>query len=135
MLIACALGCGVRTSTPNPESGSKPTVRTYYIAADEVEWDYAPSGMDQISGKPFNAMENIYLQRGPHRIGRVYHKAIFREYTDGSFKTIKTRPAREQYLGILGPILHAEVGDTIRVVFRNNATRPYSMHPHGVLYK
>ena len=27
------------------------------------------------------------------------------------------------------------VGDTIRVVFRNNGHRPYSMHPHGVFYE
>ena len=27
------------------------------------------------------------------------------------------------------------VGDTIRVVFRNNGDRPYSVHPHGVFYE
>ena len=26
------------------------------------------------------------------------------------------------------------MGDTLRIVFRNNGDRPYSMHPHGVLY-
>ena len=30
--------------------------------------------------------------------------------------------------------MRAEVGDTIRILFKNNATRPYSMHPHGVFY-
>ncbi len=25
---------------------------TYYVAAEEVIWNYAPSGMDRISGKP-----------------------------------------------------------------------------------
>jgi FtsP/CotA-like multicopper oxidase with cupredoxin domain len=30
--------------------------------------------------------------------------------------------------------LRGEVGDTIRVVFKNNATHPYSLHPHGVFY-
>jgi manganese oxidase len=34
----------------------------------------------------------------------------------------------------MGPILRAEVGDTIKVVFKNNATHPFSMHPHGVVY-
>ena len=38
------------------------------------------------------------------------------------------------HLGILGPVLPAEVGDTIKVVFKNNASRPYSIHPHGVFY-
>ena len=46
-----------------------------------------------------------------------------------------TRSADEQYLRILGPVLYGEVGDTIKIVFKNNASRPYSMHPHGVLYQ
>jgi len=52
---------------------------------------------------------------------------VYREYTDGSFTTLKPRPPEERYLGMLGPILRGEVGDTIRVVFKNNASRPYSM--------
>jgi len=31
-----------------------------------------------------------------------------------------------------GPILRAEVGEMIQVVFKNNAKRPYSVHAHGV---
>jgi len=46
-----------------------------------------------------------------------------------------TRSADEQYLRILGPVLYGEVGDTIKIVFKNNASRPYNMHPHGVLYQ
>lgn len=33
-----------------------------------------------------------------------------------------------------GPVLRAEEKDTIRVVFKNKATRPYSIQPHGVQY-
>lgn len=109
-------------------------VRTYYIAADEVRWNYTPSGANVMMGMPYTALQRVYTQRTPHRIGHIYWKAIYREYADGSFRTLKPRPANQRYLGILGPIIHAEVGDTIQVVFRNNATRPYSMHPHGVLY-
>jgi FtsP/CotA-like multicopper oxidase with cupredoxin domain len=65
----------------------------------------------------------------------VYKKAIYREYLDDSFSSLKTRGPEEQYLGILGPILRGEVGDTIKVVFKNNGVHPYSMHPHGVLYE
>lgn len=32
-----------------------------------------------------------------------------------------------------GPFLAAEVGEILNVVFKNNATRPYSIHAHGVL--
>jgi FtsP/CotA-like multicopper oxidase with cupredoxin domain len=36
---------------------------------------------------------------------------------------------------LLGPILRAEVGDTIKVVFKNNTDFPASMHPHGLFYE
>jgi manganese oxidase len=109
--------------------------RTYYIAADEVQWDYAPSGRDEAMGMPFDDIAKGYTEPSANHIGRVYKKAIYREYTDATFTTLKPRPPQDAYLGIVGPILHAEVGDTIKVVFKNNATHPYSMHPHGVLYE
>jgi manganese oxidase len=64
-----------------------------------------------------------------------FNGAAYREYTDATFTTIKPRAAQDAYLGIVGPILYAEVGDTIKVVFKNNATHPYGMHPHGVRYE
>lgn len=109
-------------------------VRNYYVAADEVDWDYAPSGINQYTGKPFEGYAKTFVEKGPHRIGKVYRKVAYQEYTDDTFKQLKTRPADDAYMGILGPSLYGEVGDTIRVVFKNNASRPYSMHPHGVFY-
>jgi manganese oxidase len=110
------------------------TVRTYYIAADEVTWNYAPTGIDQVSGQPFSAMQRPYAAHDSDHIGNLYRKAIYREYTDATFQTLKPRSADDAYLGILGPIIHAEVGDEIKVVFKNQASRPYSIHPHGVFY-
>jgi len=109
-------------------------IRTYYIAADEVLWNYAPLGRDEMMGKPFNALQRPYAVRDRHHIGSKYWKAVYREYTDATFRHLKPRQANQQYLGILGPIIHAEVGDTLKVVFRNKASRPYSIHPHGVFY-
>ena len=109
--------------------------RTYYVAADEVQWDYAPSGRDEAMGMEFDEVGKAFTESGPHRIGHVYKKAIYREYTDATFSTLKQRAPEEQYLGLLGPILRGAVGDTIKVVFKNNASHPYSMHPHGVLYQ
>jgi hephaestin len=86
-------------------------------------------------GRPFDDLEKNYMESGPHKIGRVYKKAVYHEYTDARFARIKPRSADEQYLGLLGPILRAEVGDTIKVFFKNKASRPYSMHPHGMLYQ
>ncbi len=129
--------CGIsltsaRARRKGPAASSR--VHTYYVAADEVEWDYAPSGLDQMTGKPFEGIARSFTERGPHRIGTVYRKAVYREYTDASFTKLKPRPPEWEHLGALGPLLRAEVGDTIQVVFKNNATRPYSMHPHGVFY-
>jgi FtsP/CotA-like multicopper oxidase with cupredoxin domain len=110
-------------------------VRTYYIAADEVDWDYAPGGVNKMMGMKFDGYSKVFTERGPHRIGSVYRKALYREYTDDSFTRLKPRAPEWEHTGILGPILRAEVGDTIRILFKNNATRPYSMHPHGVFYR
>ena len=108
--------------------------RTYFIAADEVSWDYAPSGINQITGQPFDEVANVYVQNGPEQIGKVYFKAQYREYTDSSFTTRKPTSPEWEHLGILGPVIHAEVGDTIEVVFKNNVRFPVSVHPHGVFY-
>lgn len=109
--------------------------RVYYVAADEINWNYAPSGRNEAMGRPFDELEKGYAEPGPQHIGGIYKKAVYREYTDETFETLKKRDAEDQYLGILGPILRAEVGDTIKIVFKNNATHPFSMHPHGVLYQ
>lgn len=130
-VVSVALAIGVATS---PASAQPPQTHTYYVAADEVEWNYAPSGINQVSVKPFTHMEKIYTERGPHRIGLVYRKAVYHEYTDATFTKLKPPSPQWEHLGILGPVLRAEVGDTIKVVFRNNGTHPYSMHPHGVFY-
>lgn len=138
LIVSGALALSVRPAGAQSRAeravgGGK--VRTYYVAADELDWNYAPSGMDQMTGKPFEGMAKFFMEHGPQRIGHIYKKAVYREYTDATFTHLKPRPPEEQYLGILGPILRAEVGDTIKVVFKNNGTHPYSMHPHGVFYE
>ncbi len=108
--------------------------RVYFIAADEVEWNYAPGDVDLIKGEPYGDKASVFIERGPDRIGRIYRKAVYREYTDATFTTRKPIEPQWQHLGILGPVIRAEVGDTIRVVFRNNTHLPQSVHAHGVLY-
>ena len=116
-------------------------LRTYYIAADQVLWDYAPDGTNDITGKPFTADEQVFTQQGPNRIGHRYWKSLYRGYTDATFShripapscPVTTRVCDDS-LGMLGPVIRATVGDTIRVVFRNNTPYPASIHPHGVFY-
>ncbi len=125
----------VAFSSPNVVEKSDSKTRVYYIAADEVDWNYAPSGMDVTTGRPFDDMANVFVKHGDDRVGSTYIKAVYHEYTDDTFMTIKTRPPEWEHLGLLGPVIRAEVGDTIKVVFKNNARFPHSIHPHGVLYK
>ena len=110
-------------------------VRTYYIAADPVVWNYTPDGTNRITGKPFGEEESIWTVRGKYTIGTEYKKALYRAYTDDTFTKLKERPAEWAHLGFLGPLIRAEVGDTIRVVFKNNVHFATSVHPHGVFYE
>ena len=77
----------------------------------------------------FGEPEAVWVESGPHRIVKVYKKALYQEYTDESFTTLKPRPPEWEHLGILGPLLRAEVGDTIRIVYRNNVQFPTGLHP------
>lgn len=120
-------GCAQQGAQPT-NSSSK--VRIYYIAADEVSWDYTPNGRG-LTGTPHSEGSDEDASGATHR---VYRKAIFREYTDATFKTLKPRPPEWEHLGILGPLLRAEVSDTIEVHFHNNTKLTCSMHPHGLMY-
>ncbi|KAM6985179.1 hephaestin [Aplochiton taeniatus] len=108
--------------------------KVYYVGIIEKNWDYAPSGKDVTTGKDIDddGHASVFLKREPHRIGRVYKKALFREYTDASYTAQAPRPS---WLGLLGPVLRAEVDDVIIVHLKNFASRNYSMHPHGVFYE
>uniref|UniRef100_A0A8C7JN55 ferroxidase n=1 Tax=Oncorhynchus kisutch TaxID=8019 RepID=A0A8C7JN55_ONCKI len=108
-------------------------VREYFIAAEEVLWDYAPSQVNHGTGKPLNTDGSV-TSLGNDRIGGKYKKVQYKEYTDNTFTVQKERTPEELHLGILGPVIRAEEEDTIKVVFKNKASRPFSMQPHGVQY-
>ncbi|KAJ3085469.1 hypothetical protein HK102_014137, partial [Quaeritorhiza haematococci] len=122
---ACSLAKGVAGATTC-------TVRTYYVAAEEVEWDYAPSGFDHFKGTTLKESEAFtWTVRYTNRIGSIYKKALYFEYTDESFTNKKEKP---EHLGMLGPTIRAEVGEVVKVVFKNKASLPYGIHSHGVRY-
>lgn len=110
-------------------------VRQYYIAAEEILWNYAPSGTDTITNQNLTEPESaseVFFEQGATRIGGSYKKLVYREYTDASFTKKKERGPKEEHLGILGPLIWAEVGDTIRVTFFNKANHPLSIEPVGL---
>jgi FtsP/CotA-like multicopper oxidase with cupredoxin domain len=133
MVYTCALAILV-----TQDSAIASITRTYYIAAEEVLWDYAPSyPLDMMTGKEFNEQQKVFVEgNGVDRIGRKYYKARFVEYTDDTFTQIRPRPPEWEHLGILGPVIRANVGDTIKVIFKNKLVDAVaSLHPHGVFYR
>ena len=133
---ATAVSPGTSPAVSPPVSGavSGGKERTYYVAADPVTWDYAPAGRNEITGEPFDDDAGVFVKAGADRIGSKYAKCLYRGYTDASFGSPAQRPESENYLGMLGPVLRAEVGDKITVVFKNNCSIDTSIHTHGVKY-
>ena len=134
VLVGGAMGERVWAQRGARQPQTAGATRTYYVAADEVDWNYAPADHDHMTGKPYDERARYYTEKGPERIGPIYRKAVYREYTDASFTTLKPRPAAWEHLGVLGPVIRGEVGDTIKVVFKNNARFSFSVHAHGVKY-
>lgn len=96
--------------------------RHYYIAAEDVTWDYAPSGRDLLAGRSIPQPWGLRTQ---------WAKTRYIEYTDSTFSVRKPQP---QWLGILGPVIRAEVGDQVQVEFLNRTKGMHSIHPHGLRY-
>uniref|UniRef100_A0A8C4WDV5 Plastocyanin-like domain-containing protein n=1 Tax=Gopherus evgoodei TaxID=1825980 RepID=A0A8C4WDV5_9SAUR len=99
----------------------------YFIAAEEITWDYAPEIPETIDRQ----YKSQYLDNFSNLIGKKYKKAVFRQYADSNFNKRLETP-RPKEMGILGPVIRAQVKDTIKIVFKNMASRPYSIYLHGV---
>lgn len=99
--------------------------RTYYVAADDVIWNQLPAGRNMEGPQRLP-------QLPPLSLGWKFHLLVYRGYTDGTFRTPATRPANQRYLGLMGPLMRAEVGDTIIVVFKNNTHYAVNIQPHGL---
>jgi len=94
-----------------------------WVAAVPVTWNVVPNGHDAIGHMEFEPAET------------TFRTVVYREYTRDFAKPI---PNAAGDRGIQGPLIHARVGDTILVHFRNLDTtfnRPHSMHFHGVHYR
>lgn len=132
--LAAIAACGAGIDHDSMGGGSGGADRVYYIAADPVAWNYAPDGKNEVTGEAFGDDENVFVKHSNDRIGSTYLKCIYRGYTDATFKTLAKRPVKDGYMGLLGPTIRAEVGDSIDVHFKNNCSFPASIHPHGVKY-
>ena len=94
-----------------------------WVAAVPVTWNVVPNGHDAIGHMEHASSET------------TFRTVVYREFTRDFAKPIPNAAGNR---GIQGPLIHARVGDTILVHFRNLDTtfnRPHSMHFHGVHYR
>jgi FtsP/CotA-like multicopper oxidase with cupredoxin domain len=91
------------------------STREYWIVAEPVEWDIVPTHRD--------GMMNERVKEGKTKF-KAY---AYRPYSSGFGKPLG--PAQ-----IPGPLIEAEVGQTVVVHFRNKVGAPVTMHPHGIFY-
>ncbi|XP_063431699.1 ferroxidase HEPHL1-like [Mytilus trossulus] len=111
--------------------------RRYYIAVEEVVSDYRPSGkvlarVGKGSTERSRIEERFFTSDGA--VGGSFVKAVYIEYTDGTFQRRKRRRKDEKHLGILGPPVRVEVGEMLEIILLNNASRPYSFDPFGLAF-
>ncbi|HWP00914.1 MAG TPA: multicopper oxidase domain-containing protein [Methylococcus sp.] len=108
--------------------GAMAATRQYYLAAEDQVWDFAPSGQNLVHCHPDPAPCAL---PEPWTESHRFPVTRFVQYADAEFKTPVPQP---EWLGILGPILRAEVGDTLHVRFCNRSGRLAGLHPHGLRY-
>jgi FtsP/CotA-like multicopper oxidase with cupredoxin domain len=107
---------------PDPAAAA---VREYWIAAVPMSWDVAPNGGDPVMGTRIPASE------------RRFTALVYRRYTRGFRRPWPNTAESADNDGIPGPLIRAEVGDTVLVHFRNRDTHyrlPHSMHFHAFKY-
>ncbi|WAR20261.1 HEPH-like protein [Mya arenaria] len=99
------------------------TTPRYYIGAVYVEWDYAPIKIHPTSPS------FIYVRNGSDFVGTIYTKTVFREFTDNTFTQMKPHHVN---LGVIGPFIRGNVGDTIEIHLKNMATFPLNIVPKNL---
>jgi FtsP/CotA-like multicopper oxidase with cupredoxin domain len=92
---------------------AKPT-REYWIAAEERNWNIVPTHRDQMMAE------------------RIKGRTTFRAYGYRAYSPDFGSPLGPA--SVPGPLIEAEVGDTVVVHFRNKLRAPVTMHPHGIFY-
>lgn len=122
LVVAAGVG-GAADPAAMAQGGGR--IKEYWIQVDSFHWNVVPNGKDNMMGMTFTPEQTSY-----HALG-------YRAYTPGWKKPLPGNDDIGPNTGVPGPIIRGQVGDTIKIHFRNNDTKwkfPYSMHPHGVEY-
>src|SRR5579885_703931 len=100
-------------------------LREYWFQADSFFHNVMPTGVDGMTGNTFTPDQTSYWAIG------------YRAFTPGWGKPLPGNDDIGPNTGIPGPIIRGQVGDTIRVHFRNNNTHynvPHSISVHALSY-
>jgi FtsP/CotA-like multicopper oxidase with cupredoxin domain len=88
--------------------------REYWIRAEPRKWNIVPTGRDEMMDAPVSGDTN-------------FQPWVYREYEPG-FAT----PKAKGYMP--GPLIEANIGETVDVHFQNGVGSPVTIHPHGIFY-
>ncbi|XP_061756103.1 coagulation factor VIII [Nerophis ophidion] len=99
--------------------GQRVPPRRYYIAAEEILWDYAPH-LDSTNSQ-------LQLAAGPNPLDYKYKKVGYVEYTDASF-----RQRKKTSRTLMGPLLKGKVSEHLQITFKNLASHPFNIYPNGL---
>jgi FtsP/CotA-like multicopper oxidase with cupredoxin domain len=102
-------------------------VRDVWVEAVPSSWNVAPNGRDAIMGTAIDPADAIFPT------------VVYRRYS-AHWATPLANASNASADGLLipGPLIHARVGDRLRIHFKNmDSLRrdPHSMHFHGVHYR
>src|SRR5581483_3924807 len=128
-----ALPSGVAAAAPQHTTTSPAIVefprggqlQEYWFQADSFFHNVMPTGVDGMTGNTFIPSQTSYWAIG------------YRAFTPGWGKPLPGNNDIGVNTGIPGPIIRGQVGDTIRVHFRNNDTyyrAPHSISVHALSY-
>ena len=90
-LLAFSLAAASPPSAHARPSPIDPRIRTYFIAADEVSWDYVPGARDEIAGTPY--ADTAFFGKGKPRPVSTLYDAIQAERAKYPYRPNPAAPA------------------------------------------
>ncbi len=133
-VVLASTGGAASAPAPLQAAASAPSVvefpragrlREYWFQVDAFFHNIVPTGVDAMMGTTFTSNQTSFWALG------------YRAFTPGWGKPLPGNDDIGPNTGIPGPIIRAQVGDTIRVHYRNNDTyykKPNSLSVHALKY-
>ncbi len=125
--LVAALFCTGAVASATAPAACAATRDVWVAAAPAPTWNMAPNERDAIEGTELSPAQT------------VFPTVVYRRYSRGWRHPLPNAPAGSSNQDLIpGPLIRAQVGDRLRIHFKNLDTlyrRPHSMHFHGVHYR